>query len=468
MAHATARQPARLRFRGGRGTAGTRQYADTDMSLTRRILTLAIPAFAALLAHPLMLLADTFIVGRLGTLPLAGLGIGSGLLLTVVGLSIFLAYGSTALVGRYVGAGRQQRGLELGIQAMWLAAALGTVMALVLWPVSPWLCEALGATPDVLPYAVDYLRWSLPGLPFMLITLAATGTFRGFSDARTPLVLSVTVAVLNLLLNIALVFGLGMGIAGAALATALAETCMGIAAALIVAIKARPYAARLSPSWRDMARSLGIGFPLWLRTLTLRAALLVTTYVAAHHGAEVLAAHHIAMNIWNLLAYALDALAIAGQTIIATALGAGDRGEARQFAGTMTRWSVGAGAALGLVAILLRGPIAAFFSTDAVVRGYVGAVLIVVGLTLGLAGYVYLLDGVLIGAGDGPYLAKAGLVTLAVYAPLALLVTLLPDGPGALLWLWLAFSIGFMGARAVTLGLRARSDHWLRIDPSTS
>lgn len=431
------------------------------MSLTRRILALAVPAFAALLAHPLMLLADTWIVGRLGTLPLAGLGIGSGLLLTVVGLSIFLAYGSTAVVGRYVGAGQRQRGLELGVQAMWLAAGLGALMAVVLWPVAPWLCEALGATPDVLPYAVDYLRWSLTGLPFMLVMLAATGTFRGFSDARTPLVLSVSVAVLNLLLNIALVFGLGLGISGAALGTALAETALGLTAAWLVGVRARREGARIAPSWADMVLSLGVGFPLWLRTLTLRAALLITTYVAAHQGAQALAAHHIAMNVWNLLAYALDALAIAGQTIIATALGAGDKAEARQFTGVMTRWSIGAGVALGLGAIALRGPIAAFFSTDAVVRGHVGSVLLVVGLTLGLAGYVYLLDGVLIGAGDGPYLAKAGLVTLAAYAPLALASFLLPHGLPALLWLWGAFTVGFMGVRAVTLGLRARGDAWM-------
>ena len=431
------------------------------MSLTSRILALAVPAFAALLAHPLMLLADTFIVGRLGTLPLAGLSIGSGLLLTVVGLSIFLAYGSTAVVARHVGAGRTRRGLEMGVQAMWVGAAMGAVLALVMWPTAPWLAAGLGAGPDVAPYAVDYLRWSLPGLPGMLVMLGATGTFRGLSDARTPLVLSIAVAGLNLLLNVVLVFGAGMGIAGAALGTAIAETLLGLTAALLVTRQARRQGARLAPSWTDMRHSLMVGFPLWLRTVTLRAALLLTTYVAAAQGAAALAAHHIAMNVWNLLAYALDALAIAGQTIIATALGAGDRAEARSFTSTMKRWSVGAGVLLGVAAILTRGPIAAAFSTDAEVRQLVGRLLLVVGATLGLAGYVYLLDGVLIGAGDGPFPAKAGVITLVVYAPLALLALLLPAGPTALLGLWVAFTVGFMGARAVTLGLRARGEAWL-------
>lgn len=434
------------------------------MSLSRRVLALAVPAFAALLAHPLMLLADTWIVGRLGTLPLAGLGIGSGLLLTVVGLSVFLAYGSTSVVARQVGAGRRQRGVELGVQAMWLGAAMGAVLAVVMWVAAPWLSSALGATPDVLPHAVTYLRWSLPGLPLMLVMLAATGTFRGLADARTPLVLSVSVAVLNLALNVTFVYGFGMGIAGAALGTALAETLLGVTAAVLVARRATGL--RLAPSLTQMRQSLAVGFPLWLRTVTLRAALLLTTYVAAVQGAAGLAAHHIAMNVWNLLAYALDAIAIAGQTIIATALGAGDRDDARASTRLMMRWSVIGGLVLGVAAIATREPIAAFFSTDPEVRRLVAQLLFVVGLTLGLAGYVYLLDGVLIGAGDGPYLAKAGLITLVVYAPLALIALRLETGLPALLWLWGSFTLGFMGARAVTLGLRARGETWMRLGES--
>lgn len=433
------------------------------MSLTRRILALAVPAFAALIAHPLMLLADTWVVGRLGTVQLAGLGIGSGLLLTVVGLMVFLAYGSTSVVARHVGAGKRRRGLELGVQAMWLAALLGVALAAVMWPCAGWLAMALGAGPDVQDHAVDYLRFSLPGLPGMLVMLAATGTFRGLSRARTPLALSIATAALNLVLNLWFVFGMGLGVAGAGLGTALAESSLGLTAAGLILVAARRQGARLRPAVSDMRHSLAVGLPLWLRTLALRAALLVTTYVAAAQGAAALAAHHITMNVWGLLAYALDAIAIAGQTIIAQALGASDVAEARESTRVMTRWSVGAGAVLGLLAIAARHPIAAFFSTDAEVARLVAALLIVVGATLGLAGYVYLLDGVLIGAGDGVYLAKAGLITLACYAPLALGALLMPAGLPGLVWLWVAFGVVFMGARAVTLGLRARGEEWMRL-----
>jgi Na+-driven multidrug efflux pump len=79
-----------------------------------------------------------------------------------------------------------------------------------------------------------------------------------------------------------------------------------------------------------------------------------------------------------------------------------------------------------------------------------------------VAGYVFVLDGVLIGAGDAKYLAIAGVVNLAVYLPLLAAVRISGvDGVAGLTWLWAAFSLGYMCARAVTLGLRARTDRWM-------
>ncbi|MDF1489247.1 MATE family efflux transporter [Tessaracoccus caeni] len=433
------------------------------MHLTRRILALAIPAFAALIAQPLMLLADTWVAGYLGTDSLAGLGVGSGLLTTVTGLMIFLAYGSTSVVSRQLGAGNRTRGLELGVQAMWLALVLGSALAIVAWIAAPWLAAGLGATDAVLAEATSYLRWSLPGLPGMLVMLAATGTFRGLSDARTPLVLLICSAALNLVLNILFVFGLGAGLGGVGLALALAELALGGVAWWLVTRRCLAAGAHLRPSLTEMRHSLAVGTPLLLRTVTLRVALLITTYVATAQGAVALASHHIVMQVWGLLAYALDALAIAGQTIIGLALGAGDKAEARASTRLMTIWAVGGGALLGVAAILARGPIANFFAPEDAVATLAARLLIIVGLTLPLAGYVYLLDGVLIGAGDGPYLAKAGMITLAVYAPAAFAALLAEPGVEGLTWLWIGFTVGFMGARAATLGLRARGDGWMKL-----
>ena len=431
-------------------------------SLNRRILELALPAFAALVAQPLFVMADTAIVGQLGTDPLAGLGVGSTLTLALVGVFVFLAYGSTATVARLVGANREKDAAESGVQAMWLALVLGAVIGVVSWGFAPQLAAWLGAGGAVHEQAVAYLRWSLPGLPGMFLVLAATGTLRGMADGRTPMVLAIGAAVLNLVGDVVLVFGLGMGIAGSGAATAFAETLMGLTAAGIVARGAAKMGAEQRPRLAGMRTSLLVGVPLLIRTLALRAALLLTTWTAARSGAVALAAHQVGFTIWSFLQYVLDALAIAGQTLIGQALGASRPDEARALSRRMTGWSLCAGLLLGIVTLLVRHPLAALFTPDPGVRDAVAAVLVVIGCTLVIASWVTLFDGVLIGAGDGPYLARASLITLAVYAPLALAVArFAPGGVPGLVWLWLAFAVGFMGARAATLWWRERSDAWL-------
>ena len=431
-------------------------------SLNRRILELALPAFAALVAQPLFVMADTAIVGQLGTVPLAGLGVGSTLTLALVGVFVFLAYGSTATAARLVGANREKDAAESGVQAMWLALVLGAAVGVVSWGFAPQLAAWLGADGAVHDQAVAYLRWSLPGLPGMFLVLAATGTLRGRADGRTPMILAIGAAILNLVGDIVLVFGLGMGIAGSGAATAFAETLMGLTAAGIVAHSAARVEVGLRPRLAGMRTSLLVGVPLLIRTLALRAALLLTTWTAARSGAVALAAHQVGFTIWSFLQYVLDALAIAGQTLIGQALGASRPGEARALARRMTGWSLCAGLLLGIATLLIRDPLAALFTPDPEVRDAVAAVLVVIGCTLVIASWVTLFDGVLIGAGDGPYLARASLITLAVYAPLALTVAwVAPGGVPGLIWLWLAFTIGFMGARAATLRWRERSDAWL-------
>ncbi|WP_338572856.1 MATE family efflux transporter [Arachnia propionica] len=431
-------------------------------SLNRRILGLALPAFAALVAQPLFVMADTAIVGQLGTVPLAGLGAGSTLTLALVGVFVFLAYGSTATVARLVGANREKDAAESGVQAMWLALVLGAAVGVGSWGFAPQLAAWLGADGAVHDQAVAYLRWSLPGLPGMFLVLAATGTLRGRADGRTPMILAIGAAILNLVGDIVLVFGLGMGIAGSGAATAFAETLMGLTAAGIVAHGAVRAGVGWHPRLAGMRTSLLVGVPLLVRTLALRAALLLTTWTAARSGAVALAAHQVGFTIWSFLQYVLDALAIAGQTLIGQALGASSPGEARALARRMTGWSLCAGLLLGITALLIRAPLAALFTPDPEVRDAVAAVLVVIGCTLVIASWVTLFDGVLIGAGDSPYLARASLITLAVYAPLALAVAwFAPGGVPGLIWLWLAFTIGFMGARAATLWWRERSDAWL-------
>jgi len=433
----------------------------------REILRLAVPAFGALVAEPLFLLTDSAIVGRLGTVPLAGLGVAGALLATAVGVFVFLAYGTTAAVARRVGAGDLRGAVADGMDGVWLAALLGLVVAAVAGVLAVPLVEAFGPSGQVAEQAVTYLRWSLPGLPAMLVVLAATGVLRGLQDTRTPLVVAACGAAGNAVLSVGLVHGVGLGIAGSAVGTVLAQAGMAVALLLVVVRGARRTGASLRPDPRGVLRVARVGVPLLVRTLTLRAALLVMTYVAVAQGDAPLAAHQVAMAVWGLLALGLDAVAIAGQALTGRALGAGDAAAARVLTRRMLAWGVGAGAVTGVLLLAGRGVLAPLFSPEPEVQAVLSAVLVVVALALPLAGWVFVLDGVLIGAGDGRYLAVAGVWTLVAFLPMAGLV-LVAAGTGTtgLVWLWVAFAGGFMSARAVTLGLRLRGDAWVVLGPA--
>jgi putative MATE family efflux protein len=433
-----------------------------DRSFDRRILALAVPALGALVAEPLFVLVDSAVVGRLGTAPLAGLGLASTVLVTVVGLCVFLAYATTASVARRLGAGDLARALTLGVDGIWLAVGLGVVLAVALWLGAPWLVTALGAHGDVTGHAVAYLRWSAPGLPGMLVVLAATGALRGLQDTRTPLWTAAAGAVVNAVLNVTLVLGLGMGIAGSGLGTALTQLGMGAVLAVVVVRGALRAGASVAPALASILRNARAGAPLLVRTLSLRAAILLTAVVAAGLGETPLAAHQVVSAVWGLTAFALDALAIAAQALVGRTLGAGDVDETRAVLRRTLQWGTATGAALGVVVAGGAWLLPAAFSADAGVRSAVTTGLLVAALFLPVAGWVFVLDGVLIGAGDGRYLAAAGLVTLVAYAPAAWAVgTWAPAGAAGLGWLWAAFAGVFMVARAVVTGLRARGSHWM-------
>jgi len=431
-------------------------------TVDRQILALAVPALGALVAEPLFVLVDSAVVGHLGTAPLAGLALASTVLVTAVGLCVFLAYATTAAVSRRLGAGDRAGAMQMGVDGMWLALGLGVALAAALWLGADWLVTALGADDEVARQAVTYLHWSAPGLPGMLLVLAATGALRGLQDTRTPLGVAATGAVVNAVLNITLVYGFDTGIAGSGAGTALTQLGMGAVLAVVVVRGARRAGARLSPHVAGIVANARAGAPLLVRTLSLRAAILVTVWVATGLGAVPLAGHQIVNAVWGLAAFALDALAIAAQALVGHALGARDVAGTRAVLRRTLQWGVGAGAVLGLVVGGASWLYVRFFTADDDVRAAAVAALVVAAVTMPMAGWVFVLDGVLIGAGDGVFLAWAGVATLVAYLPAALAVhAWAPGGTAGLVWLWLAFAGLFMAARAVTTGVRARGSAWM-------
>ncbi len=432
------------------------------ISLNREILRLAVPALGALIAEPAFLIVDAALVGHLGTTPLAGLGIAGAILQTIVGLMVFLAYSTTPAVARRFGAGQPGDAVSVGINGMWLALGLGAVLAVIGAVSSPWLVSLFGAGDAVSSQANDYLVISMWGLPAMLIVFAATGLLRGMQDTVTPLWIAGLGFGANALLNVLFIYGFGWGIAGSAAGTITAQWGMVAAYALVIRRLATKHSASLRAQRDGLRNSARSGGWLFLRTVSLRVALLATVGIATGLGTSELAGWQIVFTIFSAAAFALDALAIAAQALIGKELGAGDEQQVRRVLGRTVAWGAWFGVIVGGLIAALSGVLGIVFTGDPAVAELVQPALIVLAVAQPVAGVVFVLDGVLMGANDARYLAIAGGLNLVPFLPaLWIIAAVGVDGSAGLIWLSLAFFGVYLLARLATLGWRVRSGRWL-------
>jgi putative MATE family efflux protein len=426
----------------------------------REIVALALPALGALAAEPLYLLADTAIVGHLGTPQLAALALAATVLSTLVSLCIFLTYGTTARVSRLHGAGEERAAGALAAQALWLALGVGVAVAAVIAALAVPLVHGLGGEGDVAAKAVRYLRIAVLGVPMALIALAGQGFLRGVGDLRTPLVVVVAANVANIVLELLFVYGLHWGLDGSAAGTVVAQAGMGIA--FVVALLRAPAASR-RPDWAGIRSLVSIGALLLVRTAALIGCFAFATAICARIGQASLGAHQIAFQLFGFLALVLDAIAIAGQVIVGRARGAGDADAAYAAARRMLEWSVGAGLVIGGVFLALTNVVPRAFTTDAAVIERAHAMWPLFCALWPPAAIVFALDGILIGAGDIRYLAGAMVAAAVVFVPLALAALAFDWG---IVGVWCAV-LALMAVRLATLAVRFAGRRWALVGAAT-
>ncbi len=423
----------------------------------REIARLAVPALGALVAEPLYTLADTAVVGHLGTPHLGGLAVASQVLLGALSLFIFLAYGTTAAVGRLIGAGDHRRAAQQAVQGLWLAGAVGTVLAAAAFVFADPLLRILGADGEVLAQGRIYLRISLFGLPGMLITLAGVGYLRGLQDTLRPLKVAVFTAGLNLALELVLIYGFGFGIGASALSTVVAQWLAAGAYVWWIREAVKVHGVTMAPDRSMIARLAVVGLDLFLRTAALRASFTMSVAVAARLGDIELAAHEVIYQLMFFLALVLDAVAIAGQAMIGRFLGANELDHARAAGRRMIEWGLATGMAATIVLLATRPWLPLVFSSDEAVLSLVGFLMLHLAFIQPINGVVFALDGVLIGAGDMRFLAVAMAGAAAVFIPLAVWVMAADAGIG---WLWGAMW-ALMATRLITLLWRFATPRWL-------
>lgn len=427
----------------------------TTRVIDRSIASLAVPALGALVVEPMFLLADTAMVGHLGSDALAALAVASTLLQTIVGLMIFLAYATTPAVARRIGAGDTVGALSAGISGIWFAAALGMVLLIVGLVVAPWLVGFFTVDAAVTSQAQGYLVASLWGVPAMLIVLSGTGVLRGMQDTRTTLLVAAAGFGANIVLNAILIYGAGLGIVGSGLGTAIAQWGMAVAYLVVIGRHARVVGAHIAPRLRDIGGTARSSWWLFLRTVSLRICVVATVWVAARIGPVETANYQIVATLFTTCAFALDSLAIAAQALIGKGRGEGRAIDVHRLVRRLVWWGWIAGAALG-VAFAAASPVLGFaFTADDTVLATLPLTILVMAAGMPLAGYVFVLDGIIIGAEDYRYLAGAMGLTVAIHlTALAGILASGWSGQPAALALWFVYGFVFLGARATTLGPR--------------
>jgi len=419
----------------------------------REIVRLALPALGALAAEPLYVLADTAIVGHLGRPQIAALGLAGTVLAGAFTIFNFLTYGTTAVVARASGAGREDDAARLAAQALWASLGIGFVLLVGCEIVAEPLLAGLGGHGDSGHFALVYFRIAALGLPAALVALAGQGYLRGVSNLRRPLEIVVVANVANLVLELLFVYVFHWGIAGSAAGTAIAQAGMGVAFVLELL---RPHAPSRRPSLEAMRPLFRIGRQIFVRTAALYASFLVAASVLARMGDAELGAHQIAYQLFLLLALVLDALAIAGQVIVGRTLGAGDADDAYAAAVRMIGWSVVIGLVFAVVLEALSSELPRAFTDDPQVLHQAALLWPFLAAMQPLCGAVFALDGILIGAGDTRFLMWSMLAASALFVTLAALS--LAFGWGVV-GVWVALDV-LIAARLALLGPRFVSRRW--------
>jgi putative MATE family efflux protein len=421
----------------------------------RGVLALAAPALVVLAAEPLYLLVDTAVVGHLGTVALGGLAVGGGLLAWAGALLNFLAYGTTARAARLAGAGNRAGAVAEGVQASWLALALGGAVLLLFQLLAGPLTRLLaGSAGPVAEAGETWLRIASFGLPLLLLSLAGNGWLRGVQELHKPVRYVLAGSLVSLVLCPLLVHPVGLGLPGSAIANVAGQA---LAAGLFVRALRRE-GVPLRPRPAAMRAQLGIGRDLLLRAAVLQLSFLVAAGVVAREGTAPLGAHQIALQLFFFLALVLDAYAIAAQTLVGHALGAERPEEARTTARRVTLWGLGTGILVAAVLLALRDVLLRLFTSDPAVLDQAALVWWFLALMQPLAGVVFALDGVLMGAGDVGYLRTVTIGSALIgFLPLSLLAH--PLGWG-LAGVWTGLDL-FIALRLVAVLARVAGRKWL-------
>lgn len=379
-----------------------------DEAIKQQVKHLATPALIEMVLISFVGVADMIMVGRLGPEAIAAVGLSNQPVFFAQGIFQALNVGTTALVARLFGADLKQDASDTARQSLAVTILLGFLVSGLGYLLTPWIIAAMGAEVEVLPLGITYMRIISLGFLFNVVSMVSSSILRGAGDTRTPMTVNLTANFVNVVGNYLLIYGhFGfprLGIAGAAIATALAHAVASMLF-LMVLITGRSVIqvelqGRYRPDWDILGRVFNIGFPAAIEQVIFRGGQLTFVRIVSSFGTSVFAAHQIGANILSLSFMPGQAFGIAATTLVGQGLGAENPDLAERGALIARRLGMMFSTTIALIMFFFGRHIAALYTSDPDVIQKTAMVLKIIGIVQPAQSTQFILSGGLRGAGD--------------------------------------------------------------------
>jgi putative MATE family efflux protein len=429
------------------------------------VFRLALPAMGEQMLSMMVGIVDTYLVGHLGAAPLAAVGLANQWVMVAAMLFGAIATGATALIARFVGAREKAQANEVLRQSMLLGVGIGAVATLLGSTLAEPAVRLLGAEEEVVALSTAYLRIVASIFFFSTLMFIGNASLRGAGDTRTPLLVMLTVNVVNIAVAWTAIngpFGLPkMGVTGSAIGAATGRV---VGSLFVIALLLRGRSGirlrlgGLRPDRDLIRRILHVGLPTGVEQLFFRSGHMVFARILAELGTVSYAANQVAMNGWSLSFMPGFGFALAATTLVGQSLGAQDPDGAQQRGYTAYRLSATLMGTMGFFFLLFPAEIVGFFTNDPAVIAIGTMPLRMVGLIQPLLAATQVFPGALRGAGDTRFpMVVTGASIWFIRLPLAYLFALVLGWglPGA----WGALALD-LSMRGLLNFLRFRGGRW--------
>jgi putative MATE family efflux protein len=392
----------------------------------KHINTLAVPAIIAGISEPILSLTDAAIVGHIpinATESLAAVGIVTtflSMLIWVLGQS---RSAISSIISQYVGANKLDEVRNLPAQAITIILIISVLICVGTYPFSTAIFKLYNASGLLLDYSVSYYKIRIFGLPFTLYTFAVFGVFRGLQNTYYPMLIAITGAVVNIILDVVLVYGIPnvispLHLKGAAYASVFAQFLMATLATYFL-LKKTKISLRLSKTINtEFPRFLNMIGHLIIRTLALNTALYFAARFATGYGNTYIAAYTIAINLWFFAAFAVDGYSSAGNILSGKLFGAKNYTLLMKLSNQLIKYALIVGLIMGGIGALLYKPIGITFTNDPEVLIQFYDIFWIVLLMQPICAVAFVFDGIFKGLGNMKDLRDVlVLATVVVFLP---------------------------------------------------